>query len=77
MWKWFRAATVNRAKPDLVLMGLDEGLCFEGKLRDHQMVAAGKRVHFSNKWHTFHDFLHDHLFGFRQGMGRSRTGKAA
>jgi hypothetical protein len=33
------------------------------KLRDHQMVAVGKRVHFSNKWHTFHDFLRDHLFG--------------
>ena len=33
------------------------------KLRDHQMVAVGKRVHFSDKWHTFHDFLRDHLFG--------------
>ena len=33
------------------------------KLRDHQMVAVGKRVHFSTKWHTFHDFLRDHLFG--------------
>ena len=32
------------------------------KLRDHQMVAVGKRVHFSNKWQTFHDFLRDHLF---------------
>jgi hypothetical protein len=32
------------------------------KLRDHQMVAVGKRVHFSDKWHTFHDFLRDHLF---------------
>ncbi len=33
------------------------------KLRNHQMVAVGKRVHFSDKWHTFHDFLRDHLFG--------------
>jgi SEC-C motif-containing protein len=32
------------------------------KLRDHQMVAVGKRVHFSTKWRTFHDFLRDHLF---------------
>jgi hypothetical protein len=33
------------------------------KLRDHQMLAVGKRVHWSDKWHTFHDFLRDHLFG--------------
>jgi hypothetical protein len=33
------------------------------KLRHHQMVAVGKRVHFSTKWRTFHDFLRDHLFG--------------
>ena len=33
------------------------------RLRDHQMVAVGKRVHWSDKWHTFHDFLRDHLFG--------------
>jgi len=32
------------------------------KLRDHQMVAVGNRVHFSTKWRTFHDFLRDHLF---------------
>jgi len=29
----------------------------------HQMVAVGKRVHFSQVWKTFHDFLRDHLFG--------------
>ena len=33
------------------------------KLRDRQMVAVGKRVHFSDRWRTFHDFLRDHLFG--------------
>jgi hypothetical protein len=33
------------------------------KLRDHQMVAVGNRVHFSTKWQTFHDFLRDQLFG--------------
>ena len=32
------------------------------KLRDHQMVAVGNRVHLSNEWRTFHDFLRDHLF---------------
>jgi hypothetical protein len=32
------------------------------KLRDRQMVAVGKRVHFSTRWNTFHDFLRDHLF---------------
>ena len=33
------------------------------KLRDHQMVAVGNRIHFSTKWRTFHDFLRDHLVG--------------
>ena len=28
----------------------------------HQMVAVGKRVYWSQKWKTFHDFLKDHLF---------------
>jgi hypothetical protein len=29
---------------------------------EDQVIAVGKRVHFSNKWQTFHDFLRDHLF---------------
>jgi hypothetical protein len=33
------------------------------KLRDHQMVAVGNRVHLSTKWKTFHDFLRDQFFG--------------
>lgn len=28
----------------------------------HQVVAVGKRIHFSDRWRTFHDFLRDHLF---------------
>jgi hypothetical protein len=33
------------------------------KMRDHQMVAVGKRIYFSKTWKTFHDFLRDYLFG--------------
>jgi hypothetical protein len=31
------------------------------KLHDHQLVMVGKRIHWSAKWKTFHDFLRDHL----------------
>jgi SEC-C motif len=33
------------------------------KLKDHQFVAVGNRVHYSAQWRTFHDFLRDFLFG--------------
>jgi hypothetical protein len=32
------------------------------KLPKHQMVAVRNRVHFSDSWETFHDFLRDFLF---------------
>ncbi|MNJ24021.1 SEC-C motif protein [compost metagenome] len=29
-------------------------------LHDHRLVAVGKKIHYSTKWRTFHDFLYDY-----------------